>query len=860
MIGTITFYRMRGSLSSGEFPLFDSQEDLSQYAIATIERAKYRDGLQANADIPYFSGLKEANIASIGNSFYWVTAYTQKTSESNQYVVTLDYMGPTSLYRRNGTARGSWHKLPYNAAPYLKDAVTNGMMRITRSLSDIGNTQAIGWLGSGHLYFYQVTGYDANNAIHRICGFAFYSEEHGFYGNIRASSNTSYPSFADLIANITACTGLVANRVMDLSISVRCPYSFNYTVSGGFPTVTINDIGGNPIMPTVHGSNTFVTYDLEALQGTLEQYDKTETLTLTAMERALGNVNLIDWNGNIIATLPTQYGNTIDVIVETISDLSGLHTLIRCNDLKITVNEGKLPYLDNNYETYKAYQMNTDRESMENSIRFAEYDRDTQRITGTVNSAINGLASGVITGMAAGNPAASIVMGAAGSIVSGITNLYEQDRAMDLTRKKAEADMELSKRRTLEQPQTAYNAPYGMIYCALNERNPLQIAVSMPDNVDSTYYEQWTDNYGFPAEGIINANIQDGFYQGKLIDSVGGMLFDAANDTFMRGFRFVDPEGSGPEPTVTSLTINLTSEISGNLMLGVMSTGYYYEVWTPLTSSITLRGINPGTYTILDMGNNYVLTPETVIVSAGENVVNIEVTQEEPITAAQLVIELSADFTTNIDLSIAGPDGFTATRNISTNGYVVLSNLHIGTYSISASVSGYTYTFTPDSITVVAGENTLSSVVTRTSTLKHVKLGYYQGVGDGPNGVDMQWYGNLYNAIGNKIFDDDETTATYKLSNGTQLEFTGQGYDVNSFGCDYEPVSSLNPRQGLIAIEFNRGSQYTCIYNGKCYTRTGTSGSWSYVADVTEIVCSIATMTVIGTEQEQIMDLYTRGP
>ena len=168
MIGTVTFYRMRGSLSSGEYPLLSSGQDLSNYQVAQFPRVKYRGGMQASVELPYFQGLESANVAQIGGAFYWVTEYRQRTAESNQYTITLDYMGPTSLYRSGDSIKGSWHKLPTKVCPYLKNAVTNDILKIVSSQepTDIKcPTLEYSAASIVSTYWVEVTGYDTNNKV-----------------------------------------------------------------------------------------------------------------------------------------------------------------------------------------------------------------------------------------------------------------------------------------------------------------------------------------------------------------------------------------------------------------------------------------------------------------------------------------------------------------------------------------------------------------------------------------------------------------------------------------------------------------------------------------------------------------------
>jgi outer membrane lipoprotein SlyB len=235
----------------------------------------------------------------------------------------------------------------------------------------------------------------------------------------------------------------------------------------------------------------------------------------------------------------------VDIDFTVLADESGIYTIVSHNETMISIPEGKLPYIENTWETYKAYQMNSDRQAMENAIRFAEYQRDTQRVVGTVNSAINGATSGAMTGFMSGSGGAgAAALAVGGAVASAITDLYAQDRAMELTRLQTSAEYELSMKRSIDQAQTSYNAAYGLIYIALNEIKSLKVCLTLPAFPNADYFDDWVANFGYPAEGVLSVAIDYGYYSGILLSTTSdqsGMYWDRMNETFERGFKFVTP-------------------------------------------------------------------------------------------------------------------------------------------------------------------------------------------------------------------------------------------------------------------------------------------------------------------------------
>lgn len=548
-IGNVKFYKMKGSLSSGEYPLFSTGQDLSTYLIHTAS-VKFAKGLQTVVKVPSFTGYETVNIAEMDGEFYWVTAWHESSTANMTIEFVLDFMGPTSFFRSTDTAKGSWHKTPSNVCPYLKNEITNGHMAIASSQSittipDLGFTRigSVPYIGG---YWVQITGFtsSARTTLKKIGLFMGANKTNGEPSErmVAGSSGERYPSFDDLILNLTAETGIAADQVIDCSISKRCPYAMTATLASTDPLGPIYywaylNGASSALVQTSAGH---YVYDLSNYTPT--ENGETITVTLTDYQRACGSVDIRDWNDNVIANIP-MLGSTLTFSVAIHSDIGGVYTIIRCNDMQISVPEGKLPYIENAWETYKAYQMNSDRQAMENAIRYAAFNKDTATTTGTVNAISGGASTGVMTGAIAGNPAGAAV-GILTSALGAAVNVYEQKRSYELSVMQARQSQKLTEKRAMDAPQTSYNVGYGLIYCYLNEHSSLRVCINEPYDTDSSYYTAWCDQYGYPAEGVFSATIANGYYEGSLVsdaDTKSGMYWDECNKTFMNGFKFISP-------------------------------------------------------------------------------------------------------------------------------------------------------------------------------------------------------------------------------------------------------------------------------------------------------------------------------
>lgn len=555
---------MKGSLGAGEYPLLSPNQSLSNYEMCDYPRVKFRDGLQTEVEVPYDVNLINSNVANLNGRFYWVTAFRQKTAESDQYILTLDYMGPTSEYRTGDSIKGVWHRTPNRECDYLSEKLTNSPDYILEQTEiDALNIGSNDYYDRYQVYWMQVSGFDTNRNLRIIGFFVAYSEDENALSDRRIPIRIAdasvqnfrmywFPSYGDIMNNMTRITGLLADNVIDCSISKRCPFPFGWgTVGTGFEnSPRIKDRTGTMIIPDdtdylIDSGQYAGVYVIMDGSMTHEWIDNEATMRIgpgtSFYRRQCCHAQIRDWNGNAIMELPPSRGNS-EITIRTHCDVAGVFTTLIHEGVHITIPEGKLPYVSNSWESYRAYQLQGDRQAMENAIRFAQYNKETSDMSGIANATINAVSTGAMTGAIAGN-----VAGAAVGVVSGIAgvgvNLWENNRAHELSVMQAEADFALSKKRAANAPQSGYNTAYGMIYCNLNERYPLSLTIVGPDSsvLEAGYINDWTDTYGYPAEGVLDIDAVVGYYQGKLLDRYGGMYADRTNETFIRGFRFVDP-------------------------------------------------------------------------------------------------------------------------------------------------------------------------------------------------------------------------------------------------------------------------------------------------------------------------------
>lgn len=569
-IGMARFYKMKGSLSSGEYPLFANDQDLTGYLVSSAE-VKYAKGLQTRIEVPTFTGFDTVNIVEIDGMYYWVTAWHESTTYNGSVSMTLDFMGPTSLYKSGDTIKGNWHKTPTAHCKYMGQVISNDVMQESRYVA-LPKLPTIKLGGKDWpLFWYQVVGYDNNNAIKRYGGFMAYDEQRGLDQNTLLTSpnaSATYPTYAVLLNDITTFTGILAENVLDFSISERCPYPYTIThASSSLDYVALNT--GTVETHTAHGI-TWGMYDLTSVD-----YGKanwTVSLNLSEMERALGQVIVKDCNANNLMTIPASKSATIDLAVATFADMSGIYTMLSHGDQVISMREGQLPYLGNTWETYRAYQLDTDMMQLQYNFENNKYNLETARKVAEGNATVSAMQSaGQSMSMATISPTAGLggLVGAGFGIGASLGKLeidkYELGRNYDLQNRQAQQDFILSQKTAINQPQTSYNNGYGTIYCHDSVHNISKMSLIMPYNMNSTYFDNWVAQFGYPAEGVMDIDAEIGYYQGKLLSGDSddsGMYWDETNKIFNQGFRFIYPGAPPLPPVMNAKLINYINSSS----------------------------------------------------------------------------------------------------------------------------------------------------------------------------------------------------------------------------------------------------------------------------------------------------------
>lgn len=550
MFATVKFYTMPGAMSTQEYPIMSPGQDLSNNLLASIPDVKVtRDLLQAVGPIPTFTGYDTANIAEIDGRFYWVASFTTRTLHEVETVTFgLIYNAPTSQLRLGQFLTGVFSRTPSMTCDYLSMSITNDALAASRhiDLPNLGTYRQDSAKAEEKLYWVEVLASGTSSSAKSLHRFGFFAtfdpvsmlpSTTAVCVSSTSDSTTYYPTIDKVIAD-PEIFGIQADQIVQIAVSERCPYTVSRTtaITGkNCVRLSASTRAYSGYQAYTNSKDWFGTYWPSTTADPANM-----TLTLTDMERAVGSVRMITESGSAIATIPTQYGSTIVLQVRTLDDYTGMSTEIIYNGRVLcAINEGHLPWVGNAWLEYQARQMEYDRTMVSMANNQARADMEIslrQSELNQVMSQINSLAATNIF-----SPGSFIAAGL--GIIEADVKGTEERRAMQtrtgLETLANDTKQMLTEKKVKAEPGTAYSMGYGTIYLTNTYLHPARLQVEMPVNMTAQYYNDYTAEFGWPAEGKQTVTLSPGYIQGKLINTgaVTGYAFDELQRALADGLK-----------------------------------------------------------------------------------------------------------------------------------------------------------------------------------------------------------------------------------------------------------------------------------------------------------------------------------
>lgn len=602
MISDLQFYKLPASIASGEYPLFSDSTDLTPYLIHTIKDVKISADLDQDRTVPTFEGYENASMVKTSAGWYWVVGVRTSTMYNDSIVVSMHYCASTSMIKSGDSIKGIWTRRSkaLGCDPKVQQAVSNSPMMPTRKIQlprmfakaqfGINNVSDT----SFRIFWVQITSsnYIKNDQtvvkghITRYGTFALNDDDTSSTLKYLAWDTSGdkdyvplYPSIGDIINNIDATLGIESSSVLDISVIPICPYiyeSFDVVHTGPFvpdqPEPEIEWVNQYTVLKSrndiikpwvgkdvsievgpIPGQTTAKTFkfrvynldynwDIEPISTTVYSpidHEDTLSFTLSDIELNLGQLQVKNWEGNIIASLPVV-SKTNTIYANYISDSTGLYTLLRHveSNQHVIINSAKLPYLGSQWETYRTYSLDTDRKALE--FAQAQYDKQFQmNMASAVFNGVVGAGLGAASGGSAGAIGAGV--GAIGGLASGVASGILGKEMNDM---KLRQDQQLTEMRLRASPATTFNTAYGTNQLNLMERFGGGIYIAMPANLSSDEFIHYVDEFGYPTEGIQTLTMTAGYYKGRVLAQqnnkvFSGIKFERLQEEFNNGLKFV---------------------------------------------------------------------------------------------------------------------------------------------------------------------------------------------------------------------------------------------------------------------------------------------------------------------------------
>ena len=541
MIATVKFISTPYNYSTRSFPV----GDLSDYVIHTAEAKVTRD-LAFSFTVPTFDDYHKANMIEVDGEYYWIINYLTRTLDNPTTTFKVAYNPITSLLKEGETLKGLFERVPYTIDENVSFSVKDDILVKARDAS-FGSIER---LNGNKIAYVQVTSRrdeEANDNSKLTKYVALCDVEGGARIYIRAYLDDAdvpaiFPSIDDIINGIDDICGLTADSIIDVSISMRSPYTIYEASSGmrGIKKADSDDEEFKLLKPTHKGAQRdgkpIVMYNMNDSHGgaTAEKPPPyAVSLTLSERERHLGYLSVMDEGYNRVGVIPKELcdeSGKIQVTTEVVDDYTGLYTYVYYDDTRLVIPEGKLPWVGDSWAEYQSRNMTYDREELALSIQTA---RD-QRIIDTVENAANSIINGGVA--AAINPMAGLSAVASFAVSAGADALQEK---IDI--RSATEEMRISQARIKDSPSPYYNVGYGVAYITNSLKSGgACLRLEMPKNTTEAEYNDYVQNFGVPISGFREVNIEEGYIKGRLTETpFGGPKGDLLNTELTNGVKIV---------------------------------------------------------------------------------------------------------------------------------------------------------------------------------------------------------------------------------------------------------------------------------------------------------------------------------
>jgi len=506
--------------------------------IYTAENVKVSEELDFVLNIEYFDNYSKVNIIKVEDRYYDVLAVREISRKSSVLQFTVTYNPISSLLTSGSSLYGWFERTPTKIYPSARINIATDTLKQSRFIS-LDNIQQVGTLND---YYVQIVSRSGSSEKTEPSTLTMYGTFVQYYSRHPAAavepalmttkdSSKYFPTLGAIINDIDEKLGIVADEIVDISVSARCPWDFKYESQNKYDFLKNN---GDVLTPDFDndGRNGKVIINGSGIGRKLAT---PSTITLTDKERYTGTVNIVSQTGNVIATIPTEYfgpDNTLYYRWQTYADYTGVYTIVTYANQMVIIPEGKLPWVGDSWATYAARSMEFDREAMLHAVQ-----NSREQLYIDIASGVSGAILTGTVGAASGSGPIGVGAGIAQAGIDIVTAAARQQMA----ERDIRFQQQLLEARVKAAPSSHYQTSYGLDYMRASDYGQrLGIRIDTPANLTDEDFNQHMAQFGWPLNRLATVGITDGYIKGQLYNMDGyGLMGERLIEEIANGCRIV---------------------------------------------------------------------------------------------------------------------------------------------------------------------------------------------------------------------------------------------------------------------------------------------------------------------------------
>lgn len=356
-----------------------------------------------------------------------------------------------------------------------------------------------------------------------------------------------YPTLAQLVEDPDEYLDLTAGTTIhDINISEFCPYKsiqFDEGTYTGLKITANNTAETAPARKEIAGVILGVTQLYYAYCSYIVSdqndiwdvdyhppYDPNTgsmTVTLTDFEKENGQIVIKDSLRNDVLTVPIELNdNTMTIDYRVYADTSNIYLSLKYADIYKIIAGYKVPWSTTSWDQYRAFNLQYDRQALQNDIDMTNKEMNAAIINGMSNAIIGG----AMTGAMKGGPAAGATGLATGVASLGSTAISSAlNRSMTI--EKLNRDQELTEMRMKGGPGTINNPSQGYGFVnGVRDAGGAELLLLMPKGLRLEEWQMQTETWGYPSNKVMRTlriNV-GGYWKGRMYPTFNEDVQDVA--------------------------------------------------------------------------------------------------------------------------------------------------------------------------------------------------------------------------------------------------------------------------------------------------------------------------------------------